>query len=379
MKDLSIWHYPRLALAESYLAALNLGIAVSTTIFAPRRMGKTTFLRRDLTPAAEKQGYTVVYADLWQTRQAPALALVNALEEALKPKSAGAKLRARMNTPLKGIKAGAEFAGARLSGEISLETTQKGQAETALLIGSLLSSLCVKGPVLLLVDEAQELARSRDNELVATALRTAITLNRDKLRVVFTGSSRTQLAGVFSNSNAPLYSSGVAITDFPLLDRNFVMFVLDKFSKASGTRKLDVDEAWNAFTQLRYQPEPFLKCIFHLLIAPGLAFSDALAHVQAELLRVENHDAAWASLDSAQKNLVRMLAANPSLKPYSADVIAELRSRMGIDSIQKTHVQRALARLVDKGIVSKDAGASYAFENPAFQEWLLTLAEWQAG
>ncbi len=169
MKDLSIWHYPRLALAESYLAALNLGIAVSTTIFAPRRMGKTTFLRRDLTPAAEKQGYTVVYADLWQTRQAPALALVNALEKAIKPKSAGAKWRARMNTPLKGIKAGAEFAGAKLSGEISLETTQKGQTETALLISSLLATLCSKGPVLLLVDEAQELARSRDNELVATA------------------------------------------------------------------------------------------------------------------------------------------------------------------------------------------------------------------
>jgi hypothetical protein len=379
MKDLSIWHYPRLALAESYLAALNLGIAVSTTIFAPRRMGKTTFLRRDLTPAAEKQGYAVVYADLWQTRQAPALALVNALEEAIKPKSAGARLKARMNTPLKAIKAGAEFAGARLSGEISLETAQKGQAETALLIGSLLATLCGRSPVLLLVDEAQELARSRDNELVATALRTAITLNRDKLRVVFTGSSRTQLAGVFSNSNAPLYSSGVAITDFPLLDRDFVIFVLDKFRMASGTRMLDVDEAWAAFTRLRHQPEPFLKCIFHLLITPGLGFADALAQVQAELVRDENHDAAWASLDSAQKNLVRMLAANPSLKPYSADAIADLRARMGIDSLQKTHVQRAMSRLVDAGIVSKDGGAAYTFENPAFQEWLLTALDGPAG
>nr|WP_314629799.1 hypothetical protein [uncultured Noviherbaspirillum sp.] len=375
MKDLAIWHYPRLALAESYLAALNLGIAVSTTIFAPRRMGKTTFLRRDLTPAAEKQGYTVVYADLWQTRQAPALALVNALEEAIRPKSAGAKLRARMNAPLKGIKAGAEFAGAKLSGEISLETAQKGQAETALLISSLLATLCSEGPVLLLVDEAQELARSHDNELVATALRTAITLNRDKLRVVFTGSSRTRLAGVFSNSNAPLYSSGVAITDFPLLDRNFIIFVLDKFRKASGTRMVDVNEAWNAFTKLRYQPEPFLKCIFHLLITPDLAFSDAFAHVQDELLRDENHDEAWVGLDSAQKTLVRMLAANPSLKPYSADVIADFRTRMGIDTIQKTHVQRALSRLVDAGIVSKDGGTSYTFENPAFQEWLLTAAD----
>jgi hypothetical protein len=31
--------------------------------------------------------------------------------------------------------------------------------------------------------------------------------------------------------------------------------------------------------------------------------------------------------------------------------------------------------MVDTGIVSKDAGASYAFENPAFQEWLLKVEE----
>jgi hypothetical protein len=97
--------------------------------------------------------------------------------------------------------------------------------------------------------------------------------------------------------------------------------------------------------------------------------------VQSELLRSENHDDAWASLDSLQKTLVRMLAVNQSLKPYSADVIADLRTRIGIAAIQKTHVQRALSRLVDAGIVSKDAGASYTFENPAFQEWLLTVAE----
>lgn len=375
MKDLSIWHYPRRALAESYLAALNLGIAVSTTIFAPRRMGKTTFLRKDLTPAAQKLGYTVVYADLWQTRHAPALALVNALDEAAKPTSVAGRLKARLNTPLKGIKAGAEFAGAKLSGELTLESAQKGQAETALLISSLLGALCAKRPVLLLVDEAQELARSRDNELVATALRTAITLNRDKLRVVFTGSSRTQLASVFSNSSAPLYSSGVAITDFPLLDRNFVEFVLARFKEASGTRELDADAAWGAFVLLGHQPEPFLKCVFHLLITPGLGFSDALAQVVEELARSENHDGAWASLDSAQKTLARMLAADPALKPYSADVIAELRRRMGMEVVQKTHVQRALARLMDAGIVSKNAGGSYTFENPAFQEWLRTMAE----
>ena len=68
-----------------------------------------------------------------------------------------------------------------------------------------------------MVDEAQELAKTKDHELVATALRTAITKHRDHIRVVFTGSSRTQLAHVFSNTDSPLYSVGAAIQDFPLL------------------------------------------------------------------------------------------------------------------------------------------------------------------
>jgi hypothetical protein len=377
--DLSLWHYPRPALAESYLAALKSGIAVSTTIFAPRRMGKTTFLRKDLTPMAEKQGFTVVYADLWQTKQAPALALINALEQALEPKTVGAKINARLNTPLKGLKAGAEFAGAKLSAEVSLEPLagglQKEQAERALRINSLIKALCEKKPVLLLVDEAQEFAKSRENELVATALRTAITLNQEKLRVVFTGSSRTQLASVFSDSKAPLYSSGVAITDFPLLDENFVIFILEKFKEASGNRELDPHEAWHAFLALNHQPEPFLKCVFHLLITPSLAFSDALKQVQDELLRSENHEGTWARLDASQKTLVRLLATNPSLKPFSADVIAELRQKIGIDAIQKSHVQRAITKLTDAGIVLKTADGLYEFENPSFKEWLRTVME----
>src|SRR5580700_2278070 len=46
-----------------YLDTLNAGLVTSATIFAPRRVGKTSFLLKDLTPAAESAGYTVAYAD----------------------------------------------------------------------------------------------------------------------------------------------------------------------------------------------------------------------------------------------------------------------------------------------------------------------------
>ncbi|WP_143220588.1 MULTISPECIES: hypothetical protein [unclassified Achromobacter] len=89
----------------------------STTIFAPRRPGKTQFLMRDLKPAAEKAGFTVACADLWQT-QSPALALLQALEEAAEPKGAMGRVLALLK-PVKNVKASAKAAG--VGGEIQLE------------------------------------------------------------------------------------------------------------------------------------------------------------------------------------------------------------------------------------------------------------------
>jgi len=82
----------------------------------------------------------------------------------------------------------------------------------------LVVELVSRKKLLLLVDEAQELARNNENERMAMALRTAIIKNSDKLRVVFAGSSRTQLANVFSNSNAPLFR-------WEPLFRNFLAWV----------------------------------------------------------------------------------------------------------------------------------------------------------
>lgn len=49
MNLIEIWHYHRPALAKIYLDTLNAGLVTTTTIFAPRRAGKTSFLLKDLT------------------------------------------------------------------------------------------------------------------------------------------------------------------------------------------------------------------------------------------------------------------------------------------------------------------------------------------
>src|ERR1700722_3165822 len=52
-----IWHFARPFLAKQYLGEFDLGLISARALFAKRRMGKSTFLERDLIPAAKQAGY----------------------------------------------------------------------------------------------------------------------------------------------------------------------------------------------------------------------------------------------------------------------------------------------------------------------------------
>ncbi len=372
MKLNQIWHCPRPALAKSYLALLSAGPVVSTTIFAPRRTGKTAFLRQDLTPAAQKAGYVVAYADLWQTRVHPGMALERALEEALAPKTLSQKAMHSLRSPVSKLKASGSVGALKGEVEVELDDPKKQSADLALRIDDLIGQLVVRKPLLLLVDEAQELARSKDNELVATALRTAITKHRDRMRVVFTGSSRTQLAHVFSHTDAPLYSVGAAIQDFPLLGRELAEFVADKFHQATQ-RTLDVDQAWTALQAFKQQPEPFLAAVVAVLMDPGLTLPRACALEKAEQDKAENHEGTWAGLDALQKQLTLLFANDPFAKPFSKHVMARLAEALGLPGLDTSTVQSALRKLGDKNIVGKSARNQFVFESAAFERWVKTL------
>ncbi len=366
-----IWHCPRPALAQSFLRLLGSGLVTSTSLFAPRRTGKTVFLRQDLTPAAVAAGYLVAYADLWQTRNSPGIALIRGLEEALEAKGLAQRALKALRTPVRKLKASASVPA--LKGEFELELTDPDTAATemALRIEQLVAQLVKKKPLLLLVDEAQELARNKDNELMATALRTAMTKHRDKMRVVFTGSSRSQLAHVFSSAQAPLYSVGATVQDFPLLGREFVEFVAQKFELACG-RQLDVALAWKLFERLFHQmPEPFLSAVVALLMNPALTLQAACEQQMAEDARLENHEATWTQLDALQQELVLLLRVHPDAALFSKDNLRTMGKRVGRKGpVPASSVQYALSGLAQRNILSKSARGAYEFDNPAFAHWV---------
>lgn len=93
----SFFHRPKLA--EKLTAALLHGGAINAMtsglfLAAPRRTGKSTFLREDLRPLLMERGVIVIYADLWKNREVdPGEVIASAIkEEMLKHKGVVARL-----------------------------------------------------------------------------------------------------------------------------------------------------------------------------------------------------------------------------------------------------------------------------------------------
>lgn len=80
--------FHRSDLAQLYAGeALDTSLGRSGGLFlaAPRRTGKSTFVRQDLVPALEASGARVIYVDLWADKSKdPALLLANAVRDTLK-------------------------------------------------------------------------------------------------------------------------------------------------------------------------------------------------------------------------------------------------------------------------------------------------------
>jgi hypothetical protein len=80
--------YKRPELAQAYCDSLEgKGIANATSglfLAGPRRVGKSTFLKEDLIPQAQKRKWLTVYVDLWANKQTdPSLLIIEAVKTSL--------------------------------------------------------------------------------------------------------------------------------------------------------------------------------------------------------------------------------------------------------------------------------------------------------
>ncbi len=374
-------HFPRKQLAEQTVAALRGKVALSDApnglfLAAPRRTGKTTFLRLDLLPALDGAGVLPIYVDLWANKdQDPGALIADAIGRAV-VSAMGPIAKARQS-----VKGNVNL------GPVSLEINPAsvGKAD-GISVPDALKRLreVAKKPICLIVDEAQHALTSEQGVRAMASLKSA----RDQmnapgsvnLMLVMSGSDRDKLLRLVNSNAAPFFGS--QISKMPTLGRDFVAHVSKEITDTHAhVKEVDLDGLVESFKLFGYRPQFFITAINDAIAeaATGASFDKAiLSHARkAEQQSHEQMTATYCALSPLQRAILwLMFKANDEFRPYDAKALAFYKSKTG-KKVTAAQAQQSLERLRDSAdpLVWKSARGEYSVEDAGMVRWFESLSQ----
>ena len=350
------------------------GSASSSGLFlaAPRRTGKSTFLREDLRPALQSAGALVLYVDLWADKKADPGQLIVASVRSELAKHEGVVARLAKSTGMEKVSvAGLAFSVDRigLGSQVSLS-----QALAAL-------SDELKQPIVLIIDEAQHAITTDLGYDALFALKAARDeLNSSKhhgLRVVATGSNRDKLAMLRSSKDQAFF--GAPLVAFPALGKDYIEWFCAGVNLPAA---LNAGEVNTLFKRAAYRPEILGAAADALRFDFALNVEDVPQRfAEAVLEQIDAADTQTLrvihALTPLQSAVLRVLAEQASqYSPFEDATIAAYQTVLSRIAPQETvradvsNVQQALLALQDKALVWKEKRGVYALEDSTMAQLL---------
>lgn len=217
-----------------------------------------------------------------------------------------------------------------------------------------------------MLDEAQELARSGETSGLVRSLRTGLDIHKNQIKVIFTGSSIAGLQAMFNDSKAPFFHFAHHI-DFPTLGRDFSDYLAKTIESRTG-KVVDQEQLFSAFEQMHFTPMYLRAVAQDMILDPDLPLSVAVDRRLAQQSDIGNYSALWDSLSELDRLLiVRLITGGNSL--YGKANLAVLTSELG-KPVTTSQVQKALRRLTNKDILSKDIHDQWIITQQAFKTWV---------
>jgi ATP:corrinoid adenosyltransferase len=341
----------------------DMGLSSALTFFAPRRMGKTEFLRKDIMPYACQHGWDVHYFSFLDAQAQPEEKYKRSLLQfALETGCIKGQARKSRIKRLKGAVAG-------ISAEI--EMRDKDNQDNVYGLNDLVCMIAAHKRSILLLDEVQALASHPANDQFIASLRTALDTNKDRIKVIFTGSSREKLTHMFSKASAPFFHFGQNL-DFPCLGKEFSDHLAAIFQQVTQ-RELDRDKLWQAFQEMDYVPQLVRSLVERLALNPNLTVDLGKKQLLADLYHDRSYADIWQKLSQLEKLVLREIAAGDAAL-YAEGTVKKLSSQLGLDDLKKSSVQSTLRSLTRKDLVIKSIiKDNYVVDDPNFCSWLETV------
>ncbi|WP_156945867.1 ATP-binding protein [Roseicyclus elongatus] len=360
---MDVFHFPRPELAASIVKQMTpdpiFGALSGLHLAAPRRTGKSTFLRRDLVPAVLEADKFPIVVDLWEDRS----------------RDPSDILRRRIGQAIEDLKGSAEKAidRSRLR-RISAPGFSVALADLEPFSGTIPEGLerigaGVGRDVVLVVDEAQQALVSEggmDAMFALKAARDVMNIRADgpRLFLIMTGSHRSKLAELVISARAPFY--GGSVQDFPVLGESFVRTVLEQLAAAQNV-SIPIDEGVAAFEILMHRPEAFMQAVRDEIFEAALSGEKLDLRARAEAVRAAlwgNLEAELDGLSGIQRALFEALMdGGEGFSPFSKPALEDVARRARAKSVSKSAVQQAMKSLVEKELVWQPGAGRYAVDN----------------
>lgn len=348
-------YFPRPELLAQVTRLLLSGSNV--TLFAPRRQGKTWFVRYELLPALHEAGWFAARVDLWRNRDNPSLGLVEGLEAVAYATSSAKGIFQPLT--LKSVRGAFNGAGVEIAGQwepAAAPPEPEGSLENRL--ASALKLIVQKGShCVLALDEFQALAEKSAENFVA-AFRTALQDLEGSLSIVFTGSSRDGLTRLFSRSKAPLFRSAETVT-LPSLGDDFVDSRADYLEQIADL-KVDRNALKLLFSTLCYTPL-FLNDIVRWMLVTGNSSVDEAKEAWMAEKRADEYADLFRQLTDLDLAIVIWLARSGQRSVYTEEARAAMGAIMHTDPPLAHQVQARIRRLT-KSQVLEPTGATGQYE-----------------
>ncbi len=332
-------------------------------LYAPRKYGKTSLLRRVLRDAERQEGMIPILVDLYGVLSVADVAI--RFERAYARQLKG-KTRARIEEFLQGTGLGLSLGAFGISARLQLSPRSDPlPALHALLDLPLRLEESGGFRALIVLDEFQDITKVKEMDAV---LRSHIQFQGEVASFVFAGSEPGLMRELFENKERPLYGQAVPMRLGRLADADIATYVVQRFSESGRS----VGEAVNPLTDAAQGHPQRAMLLAHRLweeVEPDgtatladwtRAYAIALTELQPEF------DAHWRRLStSAQKTLRALVAGDGS--PFQRRVLERF-------DLPKSTASAALKALTANATVEQQ-GDLYVVIDPLLAAWIANLGE----
>ena len=331
-------------------------------LYAPRKYGKTSLLKRALHDGERDEGLIPVLVDLYRVSS---IADVTVRLERAYAKQLKGEIRRRVEAFLQRTGVGLSLGAFGISARLQLEPTRDPVPALHALLDLPLRLEASGGyRAFVAFDEFQDIGRI---EGLDGLLRSHIQHHGDVASYVFAGSEPALMRLLFETKDRPLYGSAVPMRLGRLADGDIAAYVAARFEATGRT----AGEALNPMLAAAQGHPQRAMLLAHRLWEEVRPDAEATledwdgAHAAAMRELEPEFDAQWRGLDTSEQKTLRALLLGDG-SPYKSAALRRLE-------LTKDVVRRALPRLAATAEIEEREAGGYAIVDPLFAQWVGAL------